>query len=62
MLGNEILKKENALTGAKKGQENHCSPSKKRIGNTITLEKPNGYKFKTSRYRIVVTGLVSESQ
>ena len=42
--------------------QNRCSPLKERIGNTITLEKPNGYKFKTSRYRIVVTGLVSESQ
>ena len=46
----------------KKGQENRCSPLKKRIGNTITLEKPNGYQFKTSRYRNVVTRLVSESQ
>ena len=62
MLGNEILKKENALTGAKKGQENRCSPLKERIGNTITLEKPNGFQFKTSRYRNVVTRLVSESQ
>ena len=42
--------------------QNRCSPLKERIGNTITLEKPNGHQFKTSRYRYVVTRLVSESQ
>ena len=42
--------------------QNRCSPLKERIGNTITLEKPNGFQFKTSRYRNVVTRLVSESQ
>ena len=35
MLGNEILKKENALTGAKKGQENHCFPLKKELGTQL---------------------------
>ena len=62
MLGNEILKKENALTGAKKRTGESLLSFKKRIGNTITLGKPNGYQFELSRYRNVVTRLVSESQ